>query len=623
MNPRLFILQPAVMMRGQVNMASIVYPLEHITYDNVTIGGHLNVKPSMTVIFGSAPGMDDLGRYKIVSISSSNFYMGLVPTGVPGDGVLDIYDDCYFDILREYRVWAKIPWFNPTDHTDERKDGNFWGVGDKTLKPSPVANAGGPVAGTVDPDTGYLIANFSGANSFQFDEPVSTGMGAVDAYLWDVQDGDIVSGTTTSEDIIATFPPGFRYVSLRVTKNYGEDPVHHTTYVPVYVRDPENDTSFEADIVTLNRGREGQQVTVKLHQEIDRSDYRDGSVILVWDDDAYDQDTTRDSILIYGWLSTETSSTSAEERGDIIETTLQIEDVASKMRNTPAYSQALEYNETPTKWFHTKFPHMAYYIWYLLHWHSTVLDVADLYWPYPYSMAGLQFEALTSDAGDLFSQVNAVANAMTPDHMVNCTRIGQLLITYDPVLQTVGLRDEDVDLTIEPWEIHSFNYSYTPFSRIGEITTYAELGVLGVDPSERGIACKVPTDGRGHGVQHLEIANKIAPSQGALNDCEGHRFAKLNTPYGPVSLQIGFNPNYLHLIDPAFNKWVMLSIPPENLSWRDKQGSFIDGRGLITNVQFSFSNQEGGTVGTISIIWERETQGLPGSLYDPPTVLEE
>ena len=49
-------------------------------------------------------------------------------------------------------------------------------------------------------------------------------------WAWDVVDGTITSGTSTSETITATFPRGFRFVKLTVTDTNGEA---HTTKIPV------------------------------------------------------------------------------------------------------------------------------------------------------------------------------------------------------------------------------------------------------------------------------------------------------------------------------------------------------------------------------------------------------
>jgi hypothetical protein len=63
----------------------------------------------------------------------------------------------------------------------------------------------------------------------------------ITTYAWDVEDGTITVGTSSSPSITATFPLGFRYVHLTVTDSNGKT---HTTHVPVLVYD---------DSLTLNR----------------------------------------------------------------------------------------------------------------------------------------------------------------------------------------------------------------------------------------------------------------------------------------------------------------------------------------------------------------------------------
>ncbi len=67
-------------------------------------------------------------------------------------------------------------------------------------------------AGFVDAGQTYRTISLSAANSLV----LATGA-SLTAWLWDIGDGTLVSGTLTYPLITAQFPVGFRYVALTVT----------------------------------------------------------------------------------------------------------------------------------------------------------------------------------------------------------------------------------------------------------------------------------------------------------------------------------------------------------------------------------------------------------------------
>ena len=617
-NYRMFIHKPTVVLAARVNMPVVEYPLGEINFDGVTAGSHSNVRVDMTVLFGNTAGSDDLGSTKVSAIASGVLNVGRLANGKPGEQVVDIVDNCHITILNEYRVWAKIPYINPADTSEQSKDGYISSV-EGIYFPPPVANGGGPVAGTIDSGTGFLVAQFDGSNSFQFELESSTGISGVDAYLWNVVDGNIISGTSASAAITVEFPPGFRYVSLTVTKDYGASTRTHTCRIPVYARDPDDDESTDRfQIITHTRGKEGQALSVRLFDHLPRSEYRDGSMVLIWDDNNYDSSETRDSLIFYGWMSIENNSTQSTELGHLINTVLQLEDVAGRMRATRAFSQAQEYIAEPTLWKHTQRPTLVYYVWYLLYWHSTVVTIADLIWPYSGIMSQLEFKILSSDEGDLFTQVNTVASAVTPDHHLYCNRIGQLIFNIDPFLVDHAERSEDLITDFDWSEIFSLTYTYNPAHRVGRLLTFAFIGDKDIDPEEDlGIACMAPTEGRGQGAQTFEIANKIATNQINLNACEGNRFARINAPYGLFEVIVGFSSSINHQLDPAFEEWVGIDIPEGYLPHREESPGFVSNsfRGIIQQVNFTYNYTETGTTVSVSFTWEKETWGPPASTF--------
>ena len=65
MTLRLFVLSPTVVYQAQVNQTDFTYPLDQVGYDNPVGYNLAHVQVGQTVVFGTTPGGDDLGRQRI------------------------------------------------------------------------------------------------------------------------------------------------------------------------------------------------------------------------------------------------------------------------------------------------------------------------------------------------------------------------------------------------------------------------------------------------------------------------------------------------------------------------------------------------------------------------------
>lgn len=336
----LYVHSPEVLASGQINDSfSGVYPVADIPVKNVTgdfdIGSA--VTAGMTVIFGSAAGLDDRGRQRIRSVFANDTLLIGYSSRGKHDGEIDIEADDYFTILNDYRVWSKVQRFVYDENTvpvvTEFKDYDeiFASHGEGVLF-FPKANSGRARAGTIDADTGLLTVAFGGgANSYSM--PASVGIAS---YLWDVGDGTITFNTETDQSIIATFPAGFRYVSLTVTDNNG---LAHTMRTPVYARDPANDTCVEAwQLESRQRTAQGQQVSLRILSDLPRSTYPDGALVLLFDDDDINHDCE-----FWGWHQTDNASLEFVRTAALRDTVLECLDVAARLDTLPGQSQIIEH----------------------------------------------------------------------------------------------------------------------------------------------------------------------------------------------------------------------------------------------------------------------------------------
>lgn len=596
---RMFLLQPAVVFRARVNMNSVTYPVTQITYDNVTQGAYTAIKPNMTLLLGTSAGADDLGRTRVHvnGATSSVIRVGMSSTGTR-DGELTVDDNAYITVLNDYRVWAKPPYIDPSDGTIY-KDGVIAFSG-QTQDPPPVAIClPSSFAGTIS-GANVLTVELDASNSYSLD-PI---FAAIDGYLWDVADGTITVGSSTSESITVTFPPGFRWVILRVETITGK---YGYRYIPIFARDPANDVSITDFQIAEHVGKPdgGQRVSLRIYQALPRSTYPDGTLMMLWDREPLAADNNR-NIRFVGWHHNDNAGVQANERAILKDTTLTFLDVAGKLATLPGFPQRMGYAASPASWEESTITNIRFYMVYLLGWHSTALELGGL------RVAGstpslelYPFAAKESDAGNLYDQAQALAQSLTPDFCFGCTRQGDLMVAIDPIIQDVTNRTVAVNASLTEADWMELRWEYQRPPRVYQLRSYA---VIGNTSTITPIRCVAPGVAPGQGGQYIETSERIAASQNGLNIAEGNRHARLNARYGLFAIIMPFERLSVYL-EPAFMQWVTLTVSVDNGPYRGL--TLTAQRGLVKEYAFHYDYTDRGVICTATLLWEMETSGPP------------
>jgi hypothetical protein len=459
MTRHLYVHAPRILVTGQVNDSfdpNTDYPAGDVPIKSVTVIDGEDfldvVRPGMTVIFGTAPGLDDLGRQRIRRVfNDDDLLLGYSPRGTL-DGEFYIAPDDYFAILDDRRVWAKTQRFvrqevEPFVIIYKDYDNVFASQGAGTQF-HPKANAGPARAGTVNAGTGLLTVELPGPRGHaSYSMPAGVG---ITGYLWDVGDGTITVGTATSASITATFPAGFRYVSLRVED---DDGLQHTMEIPVLARDPDDDICVaDWQEIDFRTTAQGQNLRVRLLSDLPRlpttpasvgdSAAYDGVPVLYFDDDDDDH-----HCLFYGWHHHDPASVEVDKYGFTRGTELECLDLLGKLNTLPGQAVTIRNADTPANWGEMYHPGMYQFIDHLLRWHSTALELAD--WSWPEFEVDYAFIERECDADTFLRQVDEQAVAIVPDHSVNCNKLGQLQLRVQPQVQTLFSRTsvEQADVT--------------------------------------------------------------------------------------------------------------------------------------------------------------------------------
>ncbi len=615
--PRLYLLQPAVVLAARVNVAAATYPLDVLSVDGVTAGSVVAAKAGMTLLLGSAAGLDDYGRGRIRRDGEgATLFVGRSSFGTH-DGELSVVDNAHVTVWNDFRVWAKVPYLAPSGAIFKDSD---LPVEWRTTTPPPVAVMGAGFAATIDPITSKINVTHNGQSSFA----VATGA-TITGYLWDIADGTLTSGTLTSDAAEVAYGPGFRYVSLTVTDSNGKT---HTSRRPVYARDPANDASFDAfQIEGLRATEAGQSVSVRILEDMPRATYPDGTLAMLWEFEPTGS-ADRDHMLIIGWLGTETNDVGAGRNGLQRDTTLEILDVAARLDTLPGFPQSLADDASrdtalipAITWSYMIAPDLNKYLHYLLYWHSTALEVAD----FMIDEAGGEdypFTLLASAGDSLWNQVDRRARAFLPDRVLTCDRTGTIRVVPDPMLADVAARTAIVQAAIVENEWSDIRYTYQRAPRVHWLRSGA---ILAGSTEPIGTVFSIaPGDTPGQGLGEMTQGEQLAISQAALNAATGHRYARANARLGLLAITLiqddgapgGRAP--WREIEPAWKEWVTLTMSAETAARRGL--TFANARGMPKEVNIRYNQTKTGMARTVTLTLEIETVGEPGQTVVKPTV---
>lgn len=594
---RLFLLQPATIFAARVNQSSFTYPLGECEFDTVTTGAFGDIKVGMTLLFGTAAGDDDLGRQRIRKVADSDtIFFGRSSQGVR-DGEVKLQDNAYITVLDDYRVWAKIPYID--DDGNIFKDHDLV-VGTLTDDIPPKANGGVGQLDTIDSVSSKITASWD-ASTKSF-----ANSGSISSYLWDVDDGTITVGSTSTAAITVTFPAGFRWVHVTVTDSNGETHTHH---MPVYARDPASDTTISAFNINSHRiTQQGQQISFRIREAIAEGTYPDGTLVMISEYDPASA-ADRNNMLFIGWHQSDPATIASQRTGILQDTILDCVDVVGRLDTLPGFTQSVEGDDTPTEWTEMSSPNMDKYLHYLFHWHSTALDLAD--WTNSGTGSNFPFVVLGSDGESLWDQLQRRAKALVPDYVITCNTLGQMATTVDPFLQDTGDRTATVQASLSEADWTSIEYEHIRPPRIHWLRGDA---ILASSSAIAALFCVSPGSAPGQGEIEQTSSEQLAKSQSDLNAVEGHRYARLNAPEGIFN--IVFAEGSDRAIEPANMTWIRMNISATTAAQRGL--TLTNARGLVSELNITYDHTRTGLVKTVTMMWERETDGPPAETYIQP-----
>lgn len=601
---------PTPLFKARVNMpGTITYPVTALTFDGVTLGAFGDIEHDMTLVLGSADGLDDYGRTRVQKIATSTqIPVARVSRGVE-DGTLEIVDNAYITIYADdFRVWSKLPYQDPngTDY----KDGDVAVQAYLVDIPPVVIMGSGTAAYT---SGGIITVAFDGSGSYAMAEGAT-----IATYAWDVGAGTITVGTSASASITATFPAGHHVVALTVVDS---NAVANTGRRPVVAINPAADVTIRTAGAPVHRlTQAGQSVRIPFPADILRTTYPDGCLVMIWDG-APSSPSDRSHMRFIGWHQSDDATVRATKTGLVRETTLECVDVAGRLDTLPGFPQALQReaeDDVDIMWSLMPDLDISKALHYLAFWHSTALGVADFFLPpdgddYP-SMR------LDSTGATLYDQLNSRALSMCPDHILCCNAQGQLSFLADWQTMDVGDRPTTAAiLTEDDYSDLSWPYQRPPkvhVLRASAVVCSTDWLMLGGEKTLPLAFSIAPGTAFSQGTNEQEEAEGLTISQEDLNINTGHRYARLNARFGMVRVKL-LDPTTFWDLQPALMQRIQLNIGAAYAAQRGLP--FTTTQAMVKELNIRYVGGKTGAAHECEATLELETSGPPAVTHVPET----
>lgn len=557
-NGYLAVANPAAVFSASVNQTISSYPIYEITYDNVTYGAYTDVSVGMTVKF-TTPGGAFLGWGRVrLAPTANTLYIGAIPSG---DIVFE--DDDLFEVLDDYRLWAKIPYIDAADPLSVSfyKDRNLVYT-NQGIYPNPVSNVGPHVAGFVG-DDGFLYVSFLGeTNSYAIADGAT-----IASYANNIDDGTYVTGNSAAGDFDAKFPAGERWVSLTVTDDNGKT---HTSRR--FVKSCERagaHAPLQARLADLRLTMEGASASFTvLADDASKDVVPDGTLVIYFEEETWDTHGNQTSGALncwdYGSLTYPQAVADVKfagwtvgnsERVDPLQDdlTLKAQGPAGILALLPMFSQTVS-NGSVSKWNYMSALTLFRFIWYLLHWHTTALEVCDLarpdwYTSYPYH----RFDV---SAGTAFSVVDQVAQYVNAN--LTCDRNCNLFLARNQQFMI----DADRDLVETTITLDDCDWADMSIEQLDRDVTYwvRGSGLLASTSTVTPYLSIAPGKSPGQGGAEESFDQQLVEDQDDLNVRTGRQYGLRNTRWPSFSITI---PNGGLIADPAWREWVEFVLSPD------------------------------------------------------------
>lgn len=524
-NSYLWLDKPPIVYQGLINEPSgVTYPIiVPLNFDGGS-GTLADVQLDMLITFGTTAGGDDLGRTRVLGITANTVGIPRISQGTT-DGAVKISDNIHFTIWDTYPPAPKLPFFDEPFQT-------FYKDGDDAYTPpiNPIANIGYShiYADLVD-GSNIITLVIDSSTSFS---PI----GGTLTRLWDVEDGTITVGNTTSTAITVTFPTGRRWIKLTLTDTTNSRAtIRHLLVVACKHGDANYAPIVDATAGTLTQTVEGLRQSFKFGQNIDIDTYIDGAAVCYFQREFYGstEDSLNDTtpVKFAGWYLRDVTRESATPTYLQREVTVECVDTAGMLALFPGFPQSIESNASPTRWEEMASPNLDKFLVYLWLYHSTASNLVDFAWSgttttYP-------FFRLNSLGNSLYGQIDGRARAI--GYRLLSDAKGKCKVTKDSLLFDAADRDNTNIIALAEGDYTAIGWTK---QRLPRSHWNRGNAIVASASAVNAVFCIAPGIVPSWGLSANEIGENLVVSQAELNTRVGNNYAREDNDFGYFEIEL-------------------------------------------------------------------------------------
>lgn len=516
------------------------------------------------------------------------------------------------DQIRVYRSWRQRARLVAASEDFERDGRVVYSNQNAVVKP--VANGGGARASFINSTTSVATFSFSAADSFAVDSD----SGGTLTYVWDVDDGTITVGTSTSSSITATFPAGKRWISLTVTDS--SNSATDVVYIPVIAAEW---TGVNAPLQVTIDGRSGSvddgwTFDFSPFDSAALSALPDGSMVIVWAFEDYGSTQAsygsnvsgNSNIKFVGYLRQDTSNSfySSERRPQTV--SFSAVSPLALLNETVGFAQVLEIASSPANWLEYRALTVKQAIIFLLRWCTTALNCHD----FVATFQDFDYPSFFIQENVPAAQIKELADAV--DAIFTCDKNGRYLAYRDLATADTTTRDAATTMfTLTADDIVSLRFTRQHRYEIASL----EVRGFSEGTTEESVAALfsvAPGVAPADAPQRQTAERLILASQNDLNARAGRRWAKLNRLLNglPVAEEVEIRLRGGYDVFDFYGEWMKVTLAS---SYNARGVTFNSTRFLIQRIASNYDTQRRASEVVINLV--QETDGIEGTtlIQDP------
>lgn len=585
------VINPETVMSARVNNGSIAQGARVIDYDGAS-GAWANIQNGMTLWVGSAANTYDVGRVRVISATATQLT-------VAQNSDIVWADNLYLTVKNEYLPWPK---FVRIAASVVYKDYDVaWA--NQTITWAPVPVLGGPAVAVIAND-GFARLEFDGSESYTVDGSTITG------YSWTFPGGTLPGGNQllATPGQVSWMAAGVYQVSCTITASNGRTTTGHRTVVII------GNGAMNGNFVLDNLSgtiEDGWTVSLRVHDATAAS-IPDHAQVLIYEiatmggtAGSVGYETNRANIKFAGYV------TEGTVRLDPLtnDTLFNASSVCGLMQRQFGWPTFVQDKTTATSWNEAQDLDMNRAYHYLIYWHTTLMEVADVLIQSDTSL----IKVANYPQGTPWGMLKDFAFA-TRMARVGVTKGGRILLRRDPQYLAVASRATIAEFfTLQPadWQGElQIPEMFTP--------TVAWVDLSGVfysgNPSTelQPFFSKAPSkDNPKYYGSTEEVQYLVLNSQSEANIMSGMVLAQRNNVCPELPLKLAGN--WSSALDPAYQEYVRMPVA----GFDTKRGFMLVNARLIVRGQ-TLSHDAAGGVLTTEVRLELETSGPAGETYTLP-----